>query len=161
MGDVPQKLVDKTRAEFFGWRKPVLSQSGLLLYQSNDTPANSLWNLLERTILPARSRDIVLNRFPIKDIWDALALEQVFLRPDFDLRQKLNCLRFYFDGGGINNLCATVPRAGNQWFCLSIAIALDLAAGGEGEYAFTDNCLGSQRRHIVTPSSIGGRRREP
>jgi hypothetical protein len=139
MEDVTEELAENTRGEFFGRRKPVLSKSGMLLYQSNDTATARVWSFLERTLLPVRARDIVLNRFPAKDIWDALSLGQLFLRPDFDFRQKLNCLGFYFDGGKIDNVCATLSRSGYGWYSLAIALAMDLAAGGKGDYAYIDN----------------------
>lgn len=126
----------QTQANFQGIRKPVYSVSGEMLYVSNDTPANRLWSLLERTILPPRSRDIVMNKFPAKHIWDALALGQIFLRPDFDVKQKASCLRFYFDGAGIRNLLATAGRTGSNWTMLGIAIASDLANGGPGTYEY-------------------------
>ena len=122
-----------------GIRRAVYGKSGGLLYESNDTPAKRIWDLLERTVLPARSRDIVMNRFPAKQIWDALALGQVILRPDLNPRQKFNCLKFYFDGGGINNLFATLTRSGTAWSILTIDLALDLANGGEGAYTYKDN----------------------
>ena len=137
--EVRQKMLDRTRAEYFGLRKPVLSQSGMLLHQSNDTATARVWSFLERTLLPVRARDIVLNRFPAKDIWDALSLGQICVRPDLDFRQKLRCLRFYFDGGRINNVCATLQRSGYGWYSLAIALAMDLAAGGKGEYGYINN----------------------
>ena len=126
------------KAAYRGIRGAVYSKSGVLRYESNDTPAKRIWDLLERTVLPVRSRDIVMNRVPAKQIWDALALGQVMLRPDLNPRQKFNCLKFYFDGGGINNLFATLTRSGAAWSILTINLALDLANGGEGTYTYAD-----------------------
>lgn len=110
-----------------------------MLYEANDTPANRMWNMLERTVLPPRTRDVVMNRFPAKHIWDTLALGQIILRPDFDTSQKLNCLKFYFDGGGINNLLATLTRSGQMWTELTVALALDLKDGGSGDYTYKED----------------------
>ncbi len=78
--------------------------------------------------------DMVCNRFPVKHGWDALALGQIFLRREFSLDQKLKCLKFYFDGGGISNLFATLTRSGSNWSLLGIALAIDLSRGGDGSY---------------------------
>jgi hypothetical protein len=76
------------------------------------------------------------NRFPVKQVWDALALGRIAARRDFSVEQKLACIRFYFNAGGIRNLFATLTRSGSHWSLLGIAIARDLAAGGNGEYEF-------------------------
>jgi hypothetical protein len=78
----------------------------------------------------------IYNRFPIKHCWDVLALGQLFLSGDLDFRRKRNCLNFYFNAGGIDNLHATLTRSGQSWTQLSVAIALDLANGGDGEYYY-------------------------
>lgn len=82
---------------------------------------------------------VVMNRFPAKQAWDALALGQVVLRPDLSPKQKLACLRFYFDGGGVNNLFATLGRCGRWWTCLTIALALDLKSRGAGVYHYEND----------------------
>jgi len=76
------------------------------------------------------------NRFPAKQAWDALALARLVARRDFTAQQKLACIRFYFTAGGIRNLFATLTRSGSHWSLLGIAIARDLAAGGDGEFEF-------------------------
>ena len=113
-----------------GIRKAIFSKSGLLLYESNDTPAKKIWDALERTVLPARTRDVVMNRFPFKQAWDGLSLAQMLLRGDFDLAQKRACLQFYSDAGGIDNLYATLTRSGSRWTSLTFDLALDLKRGG-------------------------------
>ena len=82
---------------------------------------------------------LVMGHFPMKQAWDGLALGQVALRPDLSPRQKCNCFRFYFDGGGVDNLFATLGRCGRWWTCLTIALALDLAKGGQGEYVYEND----------------------
>lgn len=76
------------------------------------------------------------NRFPVKQAWDTLALGRLIARRDFTVEQKIACVRFYFSAGGIRNLYATLTRSGSHWSLLGIAIARDLAAGGNGEFAF-------------------------
>ena len=76
------------------------------------------------------------NRFPAKHAWDALALGRMAARRDFTAAQKLACARFYITAGGIRNLYATLTRSGSHWSLLGIAIARDLAAGGDGQYDF-------------------------
>ncbi len=122
-----------------GFRKLIYSKTGVLLYESSNTPAKWAWDFLERTILPVRSRDIVMSRFPGKHIWDMLSLAQITLRKDLNGKQKLNCLKFYFDAGGINNLFATFHRSGSRWVSLTLDLALDLANGGKGEYHLDSN----------------------
>ena len=117
-----------------GIRKATFSKSGLLLHESNDTPAKRIWDALERTVLPVRARDVVMNRFPFKQTWDGLSLAQMLLRRDFDLAQKRACLKFYFDAGGVNNLYATLTRSGSRWTSLTFDLALDLKRGGDGNY---------------------------
>jgi hypothetical protein len=89
---------------------------------------------------------VILNRFPVKHAWDTLALAQIFVRRNYSLgeqvlsfNQKLQCLRFYFDGNGIDNLYATLTRSGSHWTQLGIALAIDLAGGGDGAYYFENN----------------------
>lgn len=87
---------------------------------------------LDRARLNAAQR----NRFPLKQSWDALALGRLAARRDFTIAQKMACVRFYFTAGGIRNLYATLTRSGSHWSLLGLAIARDLAAGGDGEYDF-------------------------
>ena len=132
-------IVVQSKKTFRGIRSPVFGESGSILCESNDTPAQRLWNFLERRMLPARSHDIVMNRFPAKLIWDALSLGQILVRSDLSLKQKLGCGKFYRDGGGIDNLLATLTRSGQAWLELTIALALDLARGGDGNYTYRDD----------------------
>ena len=83
--------------------------------------------------------DLACNRFPIKHGWDALALGQIMSRRELSLNQKLKCLRFYFDGGDISNLFATLTRSGSNWSLLGIALAIDLSRGGDGSYYLDGN----------------------
>jgi hypothetical protein len=93
--------------------------------------------VLDRRMLP-----IALNRFPLKQGWDALALGQVLLRGDLHygksigLKGRADCARFYFSADGIRNLFATLTRSGSHWSLLGIQLALDLAAGGAGTYHY-------------------------
>jgi sulfotransferase family protein len=81
-----------------------------------------------------RRIDVAFNRFPLKHGWDALSLGRLFARRDLTARQKYSCLKFYFTGQGIPNLFASLTRSGSHWSILGIALALDLAAGGDGKY---------------------------
>ena len=76
------------------------------------------------------------TRFPAKHAWDALALDRMAARRDFTTAQKPACARFYVTAGGIRNLFATLTLSGLHWSLLGIAIARDLAVGGDGGYDF-------------------------
>ena len=81
-------------------------------------------------------KHILLNRFPGKQLFDAGALVQMLALPTISPRHKAECLKFYFAGGSIRNLSATLTRSGQAWTDLTIALALDLAAGGDGDYRY-------------------------
>ena len=97
----------------------------------------------------ARKILISFNRFPLKQGWDALALGQVLVRGDMfygksvGLKGRLDCARFFFSADGIRNLFATLTRSGSQWSLLGLQLALDLAAGGEGDYHFDNGWVPS------------------
>jgi hypothetical protein len=82
------------------------------------------------------------NQFPLKHAWDALALAQVLIRGDLfygepvGIKGRLDAVRFYFDARGVRRLLATMTRSGTLWSQLTIHLALDLAAGGDGEYTY-------------------------
>jgi hypothetical protein len=84
----------------------------------------------------------VCQRFPVKHTWDALSLLQILLRGDvadghpLTLRKRLECIRFYIFADGTRRLYAATHRAGTKWIELGLALALDLAEGGDGEYEF-------------------------
>ncbi len=86
-----------------------------------------------------------LNRFPLKQGWDGLSLAQILLRGDLiygeplSLARRLSCLGFYFSPGVSNRLYVVPPRSGTTWGQLGMELALDLAAGGDGEYSFENN----------------------
>jgi len=80
--------------------------------------------------------DIALSRFPLKHIWDGLSIGRMLARHDLDRAQKRRCLRFYFDAAGIRNLYSTLTRSGSHWSLLGIALAADLANGGDGDYDY-------------------------
>lgn len=88
------------------------------------------------SIFDAKRRDVAFNRFPLKHGWDALALGRVLSRRDISFEQRRACLKFYSTGNGIQNLFASLTRSGSHWSILGISLALDLAAGGDGEYLF-------------------------
>ncbi len=85
---------------------------------------------------------VVANRFPVKYAWDALSLARVVFRRDVigeqsaSFEQRLNCLKFYFHANGIRRLHAMLPRSGSHWSELGMALAIDLAGGGNGEYMY-------------------------
>lgn len=79
---------------------------------------------------------VALNRCPLKHVWDGLSLGRMLARRDLDWAQKRRCLGFYFDGAGIRNLYPTLTRSGSHWSLLGIALAADLANGGDGEYDY-------------------------
>lgn len=88
------------------------------------------------------TKQIALNHFPFKDAWDLLAIAQLMLRGDvanrtpLSVRQKLNCLKFYFNAHGVDRLFVISNRSGSRWSQLSIELALDLQRGGAGDYAY-------------------------
>ena len=82
--------------------------------------------------------DIARNHMPLKLAWDGMALAQLALRRDLNLRQKSAALRFYFDAGGVENLYPTLTRSGSHWSLLGLALAYDLANGGDGDYDYGD-----------------------
>jgi len=82
------------------------------------------------------------NRAPIKHAWDAAALGQVLCRgntsanENISFAQRMNCVKFYFNAAGIDQLLATMTRSGTLWTQLTIHLAIDLANGGDGEYFY-------------------------
>lgn len=52
--------------------------------------------------------------------------------------KRLDCVRFYFNASGIHRLHASPSRSGSLWTQLGLALAIDLANGGDGEYVFCD-----------------------
>lgn len=91
------------------------------------------------------TKQILLNRFPFKDAWDLLAIAQLLLRGDvahevpLSVRQKLDCLRFYFTANGVERLFVTSNRSGSRWSQLALELALDLRNGGGGTYDYEDD----------------------
>lgn len=97
------------------------------------------------TLIHPATKQIALNRFPLKDTWDILAATQLVLRGDvanhtpLSVHQKLNCLKFYFTGNGIERLFAISNRSGSRWSQLSLELAIDLQNGGSGQYVFEND----------------------
>ena len=60
------------------------------------------------------------------------------LRRDLDLRQKSSALAFYMTAGAVDNLYPTLTRSGSHWSLLGLAVAYDLAKGGDGNYDYGD-----------------------
>ncbi len=95
--------------------------------------------------LKSKTKQQLLNSFPCKDAWDAMALAQLFLRGDvanevpLSFDQKSKCLQFYFNADGTSRLLAVSNRSGARWIQLAIELALDLQAGGKGEYTFEND----------------------
>lgn len=85
---------------------------------------------------PLPTKIVASNRFPLKQARDAAALARIAASARYSFRQKSDCLKFYATAGGISNLFATLTRSGSHWSLLGIAIARDLAQGGDGEYYF-------------------------
>jgi hypothetical protein len=85
------------------------------------------------------------NRFPIKQVRDALALARVCLTGQASMptplpvRERMKCLRFYFHADGIRRLFSVSNRSGARWIQLALELALDLAAGGDGEYVYEND----------------------
>ena len=84
-------------------------------------------------------KNIALNYFPLKQLWDGLALGQIVCRGELSSTQKIAAIRFFFDGNGIQNLYPTLTRSGSHWSLLGLALASDLAAGGSGEYDYAED----------------------
>lgn len=95
--------------------------------------------------LKSKTKQRLLNSFPYKDLWDIMALAQLFLRGDvanevpLSFDQKTKCLQFYFNAGGTSRLLAVSNRSGARWIQLAIELALDLQTGGKGEYVFEND----------------------
>jgi hypothetical protein len=91
-----------------------------------------------------RRRQVAANHFPVKHAWDALALGRIVLGgdpyggPAPDWKTRLECFRFYFHTGGVRRLHVAQPRSGHLWSELGMALAIDLARGGDGEYTIED-----------------------
>lgn len=87
-------------------------------------------------------KHIALNRFPLKHARDFLSLAQILVRGDvvyqepLSFKKRLECIRFYFSADGIRRLQVAPGRAGSRWLQLGVALALDVANGGDGEYDF-------------------------
>lgn len=102
-------------------------------------------HMLDKSLIKPGWKHIALNRFPLKHIWDSLSLMQILLRGEPNYRrslsskQKLNCVKFYFSADGIRRLQVAPPRSGSRWGQLGLALALDLANGGDGEYTFEND----------------------
>jgi hypothetical protein len=91
------------------------------------------------------SKDIILNRFPLKHALDAAATAKIVLRGDIyegrplSFKRRMDCVKFYFNANGVNCLHAMLPRTGSHWSELGIALSINLANGGDGEYEFIDS----------------------
>lgn len=89
-------------------------------------------------------KHIALSRFPLKPARDLLSLAQILVRGDvvyqepLSFKKRLECIGFYFSADGIRRLQVAPRRAGSRWLQLGVALALDLANGGDGEYDFKD-----------------------
>lgn len=100
------------------------------------------------------TKHILLSRTPVKQIWDLLALAQVLVRGNvstetrLSIRQKARCVRFYFEPNGIRRLWVNTPRSGGRWSQLALTLALNLAAGGDGEYVYENDIFYPSRGHI-------------
>lgn len=101
--------------------------------------------MLDKGLIKPGWKHLALNRFPLKHIWDSLSLVQILVRgePNYrrslSFKQKLDCMKFYFSADGIRRLQVAPPRSGNRWGQFGLALALDLANGGDGEYTFENN----------------------
>jgi hypothetical protein len=116
-----------------------------------------------------RHWQIGANRFPIKQAWDGLALSRILLsgspygKAHVTLDQRLDCLRFYFHSGDVRRLHAAQPRSGHLWSELGMALAIDLAQGGDGEYTYENdlfyptNGIGYRRLDWRIPLGIANR----
>ena len=86
--------------------------------------------------------DIWRNRFPLKHAADLLSISAIAVFGDrvygepLDFRKRLACLRFYFTADEVTRLHACLPRAGSIWSELGMRLAIELAAGGDGEYTY-------------------------
>ena len=84
----------------------------------------------------------MLGRKPIKTVMDIAALAQAMVIGDrtgrnvVGLRQRLQCIDFYFRTNGVRRLQATTTRSGTLWTQTAINSAIDLARGGDGEYKY-------------------------
>jgi len=83
-------------------------------------------------ILPAG----VLNRAPVRALRNATSIARVLATPGLDTEEKRACWRFFRDAWGYRRLVASLPRSGFHYATLVLTVALDLARGGDGEYAY-------------------------
>ena len=76
---------------------------------------------------------------------DAAATAKIVLKGDIyeqrplSFAKRLDCVKFYFDAAGVERLHAMLPRTGSHWSELGIALSINLANGGDGEYRFIDD----------------------
>lgn len=95
--------------------------------------------------MPSLRKEIILNRFPLKHMIDAAATAKIVLKGDIyenrplSFAKRMACVRFYFDADGVERLHAMLPRTGSHWSELGIALSINLAGGGDGEYRFIDD----------------------
>ncbi len=93
------------------------------------------------------NKHITLNRFPFKHTTDAAALLKIIVagNPITDdpigLAGRWRCLHFYFSANGVDRLHAGTARSGILWSELAVALAIDLANGGDGEYTHNSDIL--------------------
>ena len=91
-------------------------------------------------------KEILLSRSPLKGMTDAVAIAKILLTGNLlherqnnfrsvSWEKRLKCLSFYFGAGGVDRLHAMMPRSGSHWSELGLSLAIDLANGGDGEYA--------------------------
>lgn len=88
------------------------------------------------------------NTFPLKQCWDLAALGKIMLGgrlhisksviETLNFSQRLACLRFYLKAHGIRNLYATIGRSGWHWSLLGVQLAMDLKAGGDGDFYYVE-----------------------
>ena len=152
--NVPRNLVEKTRSEFFGRHKPVLSRSGMLLYQSNDTAAARM-ELSRKDALAGSGRAILCSTdFPPRTFGCPVAGTDVppsRFRPPPEARLP----GFLF------------PRRSHRQSlrqCVAVGLRVVLSRHrtrhgprrrGKGEYAFINNWWHPSGA-FVTPSWTGG-----
>lgn len=88
------------------------------------------------------------NSFIVKSALDLSAISRLVVSgklrisnaatEKLDFWQRLNCVRQYLGGHGINNLYATMGRAGWHWSLLGIQLAMDLEMGGDGDFHYVE-----------------------
>ena len=83
---------------------------------------------------------VLLNRFPLKCIVDAVAIIQIVIKgkglygDGLTWRHKKACIQFYFVPENIRRMMAIHSRSGMTWSLLGLQLAINLSRGRDADY---------------------------